>query len=172
MQTVRAEFPLDPELDLNGTWRRLRDLSSAHMYVPGLTAVSFVGAQREGVGTHRRVRMRGILTMDETVTEWREGEGMTLRLNRGDKGPLPPLREHFFDYGLSERDGRVWLVNRMRYEVGLGPLGTLLDGLLLHREIGRQLRDVTLAQKIFYETGRKVTPAMLRAAKSRPSARE
>ena len=172
MQTVRAEFPLDPELDLNGTWQRLRDLSRAHLYVPGLTAVSFVGAQREGVGTHRRVRIRGILTMDETVTEWREGEGMTLRLNRGDKGPLPPLREHFFDYGLSERDGRVWLVNRMRYEVGLGPLGTLLDRLLLHREIGRQLRDVTLAQKIFYETGRKVTPAMLRAAKSRLSARE
>ncbi len=172
MQTVRAEFPLDPELDLNGTWQRLRDLSRAHLYVPGLTAVSFVGAQREGVGTHRRVRIRGILTMDETVTEWREGEGMTLRLNRGDKGPLPPLREHFFDYGLSERDGRVWLVNRMRYEVGLGPLGTLLDRLLLHREIGRQLRDITLAQKIFYETGRKVTPAMLRAAKSRLSARE
>ena len=172
MQTVRAEFPLDLELDLNGTWQRLRDLSRAHLYVPGLTAVSFVGAQREGVGTHRRVRIRGILTMDETVTEWREGEGMTLRLNRGDKGPLPPLREHFFDYGLSERDGRVWLVNRMRYEVGLGPLGTLLDRLLLHREIGRQLRDITLAQKIFYETGRKVTPAMLRAAKSRLSARE
>ncbi|MCY4602427.1 MAG: hypothetical protein OXF27_21190 [Acidobacteria bacterium] len=172
MQTVRAEFPLDPEFDLNGTWQRLRDLSRAHLYVPGLTAVSFVGAQREGVGTHRRVRIRGILTMDETVTEWREGAGMTLRLNRGDKGPLPPLREHFFDYGLSERDGRVWLVNRMRYEVGLGPLGTLLDRLLLHREIGRQLRDITLAQKIFYETGRKVTPAMLRAAKSRLSARE
>ena len=172
MQTVCAEFPLDPELDLNGTWQRLRDLSRAHLYVPGLTAVSFVGAQREGVGTHRRVRMRGILTMDETVTEWREGKGMTLRLNRGDKGPLPPLREHFFDYGLSERDGRVWLVNHMRYEVGLGPLGTLLDGLLLRREIGRQLRDITLAQKIFYETGRKVTPAMLRATKSRLSARE
>ena len=172
MQTVRAEFPLDIELDLNGAWQRLRDLSRAHQYVPGLTAVSFVGAQREGVGTHRRVRIRGILTMDETVTEWREGEGITLRLNRGGKGPLPPLREHFFDYGLAERDGRVWLVNRMRYEVGLGPLGTLLDRLLMHRVIDRQLRDVTLAQKIFYETGRKVTPAMLRAAKSRLSARE
>ena len=167
MQTVRAEFPLD--IDRAAAWQRLRDLSQPHMYVPGLTAITFIGAQREGVGTHRRVRMGGMLTMDETVTEWRAGEGMTLRLRLGDRGPLPPLREHFFDYGLAERDGRVWLVNRMRYTVRLGPLGTLLDRLLLRRVIGRQLRDVTLAQKVYYETDERVTPAMLKAARSQLS---
>ena len=167
MQTVHAEIPVD--LDLAAAWQRLRDLSRPHMYVPRLSAVRFIGEQREGVGTRRRVRMGGMLTMDETVTEWREAEGITLRLDRGDKGPLPPLREHYFDYGLAERDGRVWLVNRMRYAVRLGPLGTLLDRLLLHRVIGRQLRDVTLAQKVYYETDERVTPAMLKAARSQLS---
>ena len=167
MQTVRAEFPLDPGLDRGAAWRRMRDLSMAHMYVPGLAPVTFVGPQREGVGTHRRVRMRGVLAMDETVTAWREGEGFTLRLHRGAGGPLPPLREHYFDYGLDVRDGRVWLVNRMRYEVGLGPLGALLERLLLRRIFRRQLHDITLAQKLYYETGERATPAMLKAAKSR-----
>ena len=107
-----------------------------------------------------------MITMDETVTGWREAEGITLRLDRGDKGPLPPLREHYFDYGLAERDGRVWLVNRMRYDIRFGLLGALLDRLLLRRIITRQLRNITLAQKIYYETGRQVTPAMLKAAKA------
>ena len=168
MQTVRAEFPLD--IDRAAAWQRLRDLWQPHMYVPGLTAITFIGAQREGVGTHRRVRMGGMLTMDETVTEWREAEGITLRLDRGDKGPLPPLREHYFDYGLAERDGRVWLVNRMRYDIRFGLLGALLDRLLLRRIIARQLRNITLAQKIYYETGERVTPAVLKTAKTRLAA--
>ena len=170
MQAVRAEFPLDPALDRDAAWQRMRDLSKAHMYVPGLAPVTFVGARREGVGTHRRVRMRGLLVMDETVTAWREGEGFTLRLHRGARGPLPPLREHYFDYGLEVRDGRAWLVNHMRYEVGLGPLGRLLERLLLRRILRRQLEDITLAQKLYYETGQRPTPAMLRAARYRLAA--
>ncbi len=117
MRTVRAELPLD--LDRAGAWRRLRDLSSPHLYVPGLTAVAFNGPQREGVGASR---------------------------------------------------GRVWLVNRMRYEVGFGVLGALLDRLLLQRIMARRLRDVTLAQKIHYETGERVTPAVLATWKARPPA--
>ena len=167
MQAVRAEFPLDAALDHGAAWQRMRDLSMAHMYVPGLAPVTFVGPRREGPGTHRRVRMYGLLAMDETVTAWREGEGFTLRLHRGASGPLPPLREHYFDYGLDVRDGRVWLVNRMRYEVGLGPLGALLERLLLRRIFRRQLHDITLAQKLYYETGKRATPAMLKAARSR-----
>lgn len=167
MQTVRAEFPLD--IDRGAAWQRMRDLSKAHMYVPGLTAISFIGAQREGVGTHRRVRMRGGLTMDETVTAWRDAEGFTLCLHRGDKGPLPPLSEHFFDYGLTERDGRAWLVNRMRYAVRFGPLGSLLER-LLRRIIQRQLQGITLAQKLYYETGERATPAGLMAAKAAAAA--
>ena len=44
MQTVRAEVPLASALDLAAAWQRMRDLSRAHLYVPGLTAaVTFVG---------------------------------------------------------------------------------------------------------------------------------
>ena len=166
MPTVCAELTLD--IDRNAAWRRLRDLSAPHLYVPGLTGAAFTGPQREGVGASRRVRMGRLLTLDETVTAWREAEGISLRLHRGARGPLPPLRQHFFDYGLAERDGGVWLLNRMRYEVGLGALGVLLDRLLLRRVMVRWLRDVTLAQKIHYETGERVTPAVLAAWKARP----
>ena len=165
MQTVSAELPLD--LDRAAAWERMRDLSVANNYVPGLSTITFVGPQREGVGTHRRVRMYGLMTLDETVIEWREGAGLTLQLSRGGKRPMPVLREQYFDYALEERDGRVWLVNTMRYETGLGAPGALFERLVLRRVMARQLDHITLAQKLYYETGRRATPAMLEAARSR-----
>ena len=169
MQTVSAELPLD--LDRAAAWERMRDLSVANNYVPGLSTITFVGPRREGVGAHRRVRMYGIMTMDETVTEWREGAGLTLQVRLGRKRPLPPLREQHFDYALEERDGRLWLVNTMRYETGLGPPGALFERLVLRRVMAQQLRHITMAQKIYYETGQRATPAMLKAARVRLASR-
>ncbi len=170
MQTVSAELPLD--LDRAAAWERMRDLSVANNYVPGLSTITFVGPRREGVGTHRRVRMYGLMTLDETVIEWREGAGLTLQLSRGGKRPMPVLREQFFDYALEERDGGMWLVNTMRYETGLGALGALIDRLVLRRVMARQLDHITLAQKLYYESGRRATPEMLKAAESRLAAGE
>ena len=163
MHTVRAELPVD--LDLTAAWRRLRDLSAPHLYVPGLTGAAFTGPQREGAGTRRRVRAAGLLTLDETVTEWREAAGLTIRLHRGDRGPPPPFRTFFFEYGLVDRGGRTWLVNGVRYSLRAVPWSARLDRALLRPFLARLLRDITLAQKIHYETGQRVTAAGLRAWK-------
>jgi hypothetical protein len=164
MQTVSVEYPVN--LSRAEAWRLVRDLSQPHMYVPRLTAHEFTTSQRQGLGTSRRVTQGKSMQLDETVSDWTEGEGFSLRLHRGDKGPIPPFKSHYFDYGLLERDGQVYLHNRMRYEVGMGLFGKLLDRLLLQRVIRSQLDDVTLAQKIYYETGKQVTPDMLKLARA------
>ena len=169
MPTVRAELPLN--LDRPAAWRRLRDLSAPHLYVPGLTGAAFTGPQREGAGTRRRVRAAGILTLDETVTEWREAVGLTIRLHRGDRGPPPPFRTFLFEYGLVDRGGRTWLVNRVRYSLRPVPWGARVDRALLRPFIARLLGDITLAQKLHYETGERVTAAGLRAWKRKERSR-
>ncbi len=164
MITVTEEI----EVALNSAqvWVRLRDLSAPDKYVQGLTAVEFTTALHSGVGASRRVTQGKSLRLDETVVRWEDGKGFSLRLHRGDKGPLPPFAEHFFDYGMLERAGKVWLVNSMRYSLGMGWFGRVLDRLVLRRVIQRALRDVTLAQKLYYESGEQVTPALLKAAKA------
>jgi hypothetical protein len=164
MQTVSAEFEL--ELSRDQAWQRMQDLSCPHMYVQGLTAVEFTTDQRQGVGASRRVTQGKSFKLDETVTEWNAGSGFTLRLHRGEKGPIPPLTQHFFDYGIRESSGKVYLHNQMRYSVGLGVFGSLLDKLLLKRVMRSQLRDVTLAQKMFYESGQAIDAAALKSAKA------
>ena len=161
-----AEYEIELELDRENAWQKLRDISHPDCYVQGLSQVEMTTEQREGVGASRRVHQGKSIVLDETVTEWQEGEGFTIRLHRGGKGPVPPMQEAWFDYGIRERDGRIYLHNRMRYRVGLGPLGSLLNTLVLRKMIASAVRDTTIGQKLYYERGDKVTPAALQAAKA------
>ena len=160
-----AEFEIEVQLTREQAWDQLRDLTRADQYVPGLTGLEITTTKTEGEGASRRVYQGKKLALDETVVEWREGEGFSLRLHRGDKGPVPPLTEAFFDYGLRERGGKVWLHNRMRYKVGLGPLGKLLHWLAIGKLVAGALRDATLAQKLYYESGQKVSREVLATAR-------
>jgi hypothetical protein len=161
-----AEYEIELDLEREHAWQKLRDITQPDCYVQGLTRVEMTTEQREGVGASRRVHQGKSIVLDETVTEWREGKGFTLRLHRGEKGPVPPMQEAWFDYGIRERDGCVYLHNCMRYRVGLGPFGRLLNALLLRKMIASAVRDTTIGQKFYYERGDKVTPARLKAAKA------
>jgi hypothetical protein len=160
-----TEYEIEVKVSLEEAWEKLRDFTAAIHYVPGLTSAEIITERREGVGASREV-CQGKRVLNETIIEWNEGSGMVLRLHRGDKGPMPPMTEAWYDYGLEERDGKVFLVNAMRYEIGLGFLGPLLDKIGIGKVIANAVRDSTIAQKIYYETGATVTPEMLKNAKA------
>ncbi|MBE9539897.1 MAG: SRPBCC family protein [Proteobacteria bacterium] len=161
-----SEYEIEVHVSREEAWEKLRDFTAAIHYVPGLTSAEIITEQREGVGTSRRVS-RGKQVLNETITEWHDGQGFTLRLHRGEKnGPMPPLTNAWYDYSLVERDGKLFLSNRMRYEIGLGFFGQWLDKLVIGKVLSNAVRDSTIAQKIYYETGSTVTPEMLRAAKT------
>ncbi len=75
------------------------------------------------------------------------------------------MTEAWFDYGLSQQGEQVLLVNRMRYRLGLGLLGKAMQHLFIGRIAANAVRDTTLAQKIYYETGTAVSVEQLAAAR-------
>ncbi len=106
-------------------WARLRDLSLAHCYVPGLTRTEIMSAQAEGEGAHRRV-YTGERYLEETVSEWREGAGFTIRLHRGAK-PMAPFRQAEFDYALvAVSDTATRATLSMRTAMPWGAVGSLV----------------------------------------------
>ncbi|HSC76530.1 MAG TPA: SRPBCC family protein, partial [Pseudomonadales bacterium] len=50
-------------------WEKLKDLSLAHNYVPGINKCVITTTQKTGVGASRRVSGPQ-QALDETVTEW------------------------------------------------------------------------------------------------------
>ena len=80
-------------------WEKLRDITVAHNYVPGIVNTRIVSERAEGVGASRYVYRNAKSFIQETVVEWEEGSGFLIRLHRGDK-PAPPFRNAWFRYQL------------------------------------------------------------------------
>ena len=146
-------------------WEKLRDISLAHHYVPGIVKTEIVSEQREGIGASRYVYRSPRSYIQETVTEWTEGEGFLIKLHKGDK-PAPPFRSAWFRYALAdENDSQTRFTAAMGYELPWGGFGRFLGG-RLQGFVGKTIADVAASMKLYYETGEPTTSAALKAYKS------
>ena len=110
------------------SWNKLSDISLAHNYVPNINSTKITTQQKTGVGASRRVS--GQQSLDETVTEWKEGKGFTIKLHNGDK-PVFPFNHAEFTYRIDKLDDKSCkLTTTMIYEVRWGFIGKILNSLL------------------------------------------
>lgn len=145
-------------------WERLRDLSLAHHFVPGIVNTEITTSQKEGVGASRKVYQSASRYLEETVTQWQEGSGFTIRLHKGEKDA--PFKNAFFRYELKDAGhGKTRLLVTMGYTPPLGAVGGLLDKALLKHIIGKAIRDVALSMKLFYESGKPTEKSALKSLK-------
>ncbi len=144
-------------LSVEEAWQRLSDLSKAHFYVPDLTACDLTTEQTTGVGASRIVRSSRP-PMIETVVEWNEGAGFLLRLHHDKGDGMPPLfSSATFRYHIErESDARTRLTNTLSYDMKWGPVGSLL-GAMIKGTMQKMQQQVTVGQRLYYETGNKVT---------------
>ena len=145
--TVTLDLPID------AAWQKLANLGLAHHYVPGIVDTRITTSNTSGVGASRNVYQKRGGFLQETVTEWNEGRGFTIRLHKGEKDA--PFRNASFTYALApETADRTRATLTMRYEPPGGMMGGVLDGVMLKRIITGVITDVAWSMKFFYETGR------------------
>lgn len=152
----RAQVAVDVALPVDEAWRRLEDFSVAHRYVPNLERTEITTAQAGGVGASRRVYDGPDSYLEETVVEWRDGEGFELRLHRGDE-PMAPFQRAHFRYQLAPaglEQTRVTLT--LEVVMPGGEVGHWLGERVLLPVMAQQLVAVAAGLKHYYETG---TPA-------------
>jgi hypothetical protein len=161
---VSSQLVLD--MPRERAWEKLRDISLAHNYVPGIIRTAIVSEQREGVGASRHVYRNAKSYIQETVIQWDEGHGFLIRLHRGDK-PAPPFRNAWFRYRLDDEGAdKTLFTASLEYELPWGALGAWLEK-RMEKVVQATIDDVATAMKLFYETGQPTTAAALKAYKRR-----
>jgi uncharacterized membrane protein len=156
---VSAQVVLD--MPRAQVWEKLRDISLAHNYVPGIVKTEIVSEQREGVGASRYVYRNASSYIQETVIEWDEGHGFLIRLHRGDK-PAPPFRNAWFRYQLADEDAdKTLFTASLEYELPWGFVGAWLEK-RMEKMVQATIKDVATSMKLYYETGRPTTAAALK----------
>lgn len=150
VKTVSAEVFIN--LPVQTVWDRMRDLTLATYYVPGVMETWLVTEQREGVGASRKVRMKNGDVMDETVVEWTEWHGFVVNLHKDGKPALPLFKECRFRYAIEPAGDRTLFKPAMHYEMVPGLRGALL-GPVIGMGMKSMVRKVGLSMKKFYEAG-------------------
>jgi hypothetical protein len=125
----------------DSVWAVFADFSNLASHWSGLRATRAIGDQTSGVGARRRVDLKPIGTMDETVTAWEDGRRID---TRNEPSALVPFKRARSSLTL-ESDGDGTLVTfDYRYVPRGGPLGRL-TGPLIDRMLTATFTDMLAA---------------------------
>jgi hypothetical protein len=140
---VRAACP--PER----VWALLSDLEAVQRYNPGVRRAAIEGPQRSGVGARRSCELAPRGRVVERVTQWEPGRAVGLEVAESD-WPI-----HFMRWvtRIEPIDGGTRLTQSLEYRVKLGPLGWLLDRVVMRRKLTATL-DAVLASLVRHAEGR------------------
>jgi hypothetical protein len=122
-------------------WALLADLEAVARYNPGVATAAIRGAQRSGVGAVRTCELEPKGRVAERVTVWEEGRALGLEIIESD-WPV-----HFMRWvtRVEPTDDGSRITQDLEYEVKLGPLGWLMDRLVMERKLRGALDDVLAA---------------------------
>jgi ligand-binding SRPBCC domain-containing protein len=136
MTTIRHEIRANcpPER----VWALLSDLEAVERYNPGVRAASIQGTQKSGVGAKRACELLPKGRVVERVTQWEDRRALGLEVAESD-WPI-----HFMKWVTRlEPSGEATRITQdLEYKVKFGPLGWLLDTLVMKRKLTSTLDTV------------------------------
>jgi ligand-binding SRPBCC domain-containing protein len=150
-------------LSRQAVWEVLADFGGVQKWAPGMRRSRLEGDSATGVGTRRVMRHRWGFRIAEVVTEWNEGSGYAFDLLQA---PFP--MENVHETWLLEHDaGGTRITTTVSYDMGVSPLGALLDALLVRFLVAREMR-AGLRALIAYAERHSVVRELTRRAPVQP----
>ncbi len=116
-------------------WAAIADLGDIQQFHPGVKKSYYTTEQREGVGASRRCELKPFGAVDERAIEWKDGESITLEIYDGEK--TPPFKTAIAVMSVEGNgDGSVARLV-IEYELKYGPLGALMDRVMVRRQFSK-----------------------------------
>jgi hypothetical protein len=147
MTTIEHE--IQAKCEPERLWMLLSDLEAVAHYNPTVSAARVRGARRSGVGAERSCDLRPKGTVVERVTHWEEGRAVGLEVAESD-WPIHYMR---WVTRIAPAAGGSVITQTLEYQVKFGPLGWLLDRLVMKRKLAATL-DSVFASLVKHAEGR------------------
>lgn len=129
-------------------WALLADLEAVGRYNPGVQRASIEGTQRSGVGATRSCDLLPKGRVVERVTHWEGGRALGLEVAESD------WHIHFMRWvtRVEPAAGGARITQSLEYDVKFGPLGWLLDRMVMRRKLTATL-DAVFASLVRHAEG-------------------
>lgn len=154
-QITRTRHVDAPRVDV---WRWISDYTNIHRFHPLLRNVEQETPQACGIGAVRRCNLTDGNYLRERVVAWNEGEGYRVEIFDSSM----PLSRAFATIGVRDAAGGAEAYMILDYTVKFGPLGWLMDLMMMRRMMGGMMERVLagLAQAV------EATPVQHQAARA------
>lgn len=119
-------------------WALLADLEAVATYNPTVAAARVCGSARVGVGAERECTLEPDGRVVERVTVWEEGSVLGLEVAESD-WPIVFMR---WTTRVAPDPAGARSTQELEYQVKFGPLGWLLDTLVMRRKLRSTLDEV------------------------------
>jgi uncharacterized protein YndB with AHSA1/START domain len=143
------------EASAERVWEVLANLEAVQQYNPTVLSARYLTEQRGGVGAARECRIKPKGVVKERVTAWTPQTAIEIELY---ESPWP-LRFMRWRTVLRPESGGTRVVQDMRYRVKFGPLGMLLDALMMRRTLDRAVAGVFQGLRQYVEARGAPSPA-------------
>jgi ligand-binding SRPBCC domain-containing protein len=132
-------------------WSVLASLDALDQYDPGVTKVEVVTPTREGPGAARRCDLAPGGWFKEKVADWKPNESLSFELFEC----TLPVRRLKHSYTLTPDGSGTMVHQRMEYELKFGPVGKLMDAIMVRKKWNEGIKGFFDALKHYVETGRR-----------------
>ncbi len=133
-------------------WAVLADLTTVQNYSPGVAAARYTSRHHEGLDARRHCDLRPKGHVEERIVAWQDGEAYTIEIYDGSL----PLREAFGHFSLTPEGQGTAASFTMEYKLKFGPVGGLLDVLVVRRQFRKSVSGILAGLKHYVETGEPV----------------
>ncbi len=147
MTSLHHEIHIDAAPE--AVWAVLADLPTVAAYNDGVVAARWVSQQREGVGAARVCQLAPKGEVTEEVAVWEPNQALGLRIR---SSPWPPIKS--MEWTTRLRTGAAnttHVIQDLTYTVGAGPVGALLNTLVIRRKLSASLGGVFANLKTYVE---------------------
>ena len=131
MSKIKLEVTVDAPVEK--VWEALGDFGNVYKWSPAVRASAAIEGHERGGDAIRKCEVPGLGNVDETVTEWSEGQGFTFLVEA-----TGPIKTAVSDWRVRPQGAGSVVTVSVDYKVRYGTLGSVMDRLIM----GRMLRRV------------------------------
>ena len=135
-------------------WEVLADFGGVSNWAPTITESRSLTEANEGVGAERTCDHVKMGTLEERIVEWEEGERYAYIVTKGLPMPMKSLKN---DWSAASANGATRVDLRMVFETKFGPLGTMMEAMMLRRMMRKEMGISLAGLKYHVETGKTAT---------------
>src|SRR6266704_2533374 len=148
MTTLRHQIRI--EAPIEAVWKAVSVLTEVQHYNPMVASARFISDQREGVGAMRRCELKPKGWAEERVWEWSPPHMIGLEV-AASEWPIAFMKWRT----ALEKDGDATRMSQdLSYKVKFGPLGALMDLLVMRRMLDKGIGEAFEGLKRYVESSR------------------